>query len=481
MASQNPYLEPQSSAIGFRLDRRKFLALTAGALMSSPARSFAQAACGDGDIAAIKPLIQRAVSLRQVTQALADGKRVNLQGLTRLDGYVVDEENGDIGLIGLAEKDQPELETADFVVALRSAFLRGTHDGVNYDNSAAISLDPNPDVFRRLHGIGIAAAGGQQQYREVCRSPQTVRVDGMVRDSRVAKILVDADYRMKQVSQGTAKLPLGKPFTGDWEAKIVDWRNQIRTRGKTDGAGSLTRYWFTPGQFGYVASDDGGDTVFLDRAQVLLKDEAQVLPAAGEAVASGGINPYARAFTCAWTASMEESYRAEPLWRQMYNMYRHFAVARIMAETGVFNRVKVDLAFLLERYRVPGVGLPATLPGLSRIETQATGRGGSTFAFAVCGGVQVGLHKISRSNDADGIVQRAGNSVLASRPAGEVLAWNIAPGTLMGVFKKKPASPAAGNPPESAAAPKSSLKDLFPPVTTEKPLAAPSLRDLFKA
>ncbi|WP_157195757.1 DUF1598 domain-containing protein [Bradyrhizobium sp. YR681] len=465
------------------VSRRHFLALSAAGMACLPARAFAQTVCDRIEPTILQPRIQRAVSLRQVIQKLADGNPVKFPGLTRLDGYVIDEENDDIGLIGLAEPGQRDLEAADFVVALRSAFLRGMHDGVNYDFSAAISIDPNPEVFRRLRDIRTTNPDGRHSYEDVCRAPQTVRVDGMIRASRVAALLVDADYRMKQVSQGALKLPTSKPIVGDFDARIAIWRSQLDAKGASDLVANITRYWFTPGQFGYIASEDGADTIYLDRAQVLLKDEAEVLTAgASKTVASGSIDTYARAFTCAWTASMEETYRAEPIWRELYNMYRHFAVARIMAETGAFNRVKLDIAFLLDRYKVPNVNLPASLPGLSRIVTHSTKRRSTTWnaAYAVCGGVQVGLSKVAKSGDSDGNVQRTGQNVLSSRPSRDTLAWNVVPGSLKSVFKKKPAPDAGASSERAAPAGTGSIKDLFPPVTTEKPIAAPSLRELFR-
>src|SRR5262249_28140190 len=160
---------------------------------------------------------ERAVSLRQVSLALAAGKPVRLEGITRLDGYAIDDDNKDIALFGISERGQPELEAADFVIALRSAFRRGIDpkDGTNYGKVAAISIDPAPKVSHSLHVSETGKAEGRRKYAELCKTPQKVRVDGMTRHSRVAKVLVDADYRMKRISQGTETLPINSPFPGD--------------------------------------------------------------------------------------------------------------------------------------------------------------------------------------------------------------------------------------------------------------------------
>src|SRR5690606_9584281 len=101
-----------------------------------------------------------------------------------------------------------------------------------------------------------------------------------------------------------------------------------------------TRFWFEPGQFTYRYDVDGGaETVFLDTAMVVLSDENQMVPTSGALRASGKVNPFSRAFACAWTDRMEDVYRAEPIWRDMHNIFRHFALARVIVERDALRSV----------------------------------------------------------------------------------------------------------------------------------------------
>lgn len=440
----------------------------------------------------IKTRPERAVSLRRVSEALAAGKPARFEGLTRLDGYVVDDENKDIVLFGISESGQPELQPADFIVALRSAYVRGEV----YRKSAAISIDSEPGYYRRVDGLKITNPADRRRYQELCALAdlRKVRVDGMPRHCRVAKILLDADIKMKQVAQGRAKLPIRSPFLGDFDSEIKDWRAEIAAgRDPSAISGAITRYWFTPGRFGYGAPADNPNIVRFTHAQVTLRTEEEADTDSGRK-STGKINSYARAFTCAWTERMEEVYRSEPLWQEMRNMYRHFAMARIMRDLDAIEAAGFDAAFLLDGYEIPRVPVPDTTAGGSRVET-ATRRDGRmtyTYARSTCGGVDVGFNKpLEKRPDADGDIHLAGRNVLGSRPAPVALAWAITPGALKDIGKpstpvsRPPAAP-PGEPDRSR-----SLEDMFKkPAPGAAPGPAPSpsapadkprsLQELFK-
>ncbi len=408
----------------------------------------------------VKAHPERAVSLRQLSESLAAGKPTRLEGLTRLDGFVTDKENRDIILWGLSERGQPDLHVQDIVVALRSAYGRYTvkRDGTTFLVSPLISIDPDTAILGQLRELDLMTTNGKKRHAELCKSPQTVRVEGMPRSSRVAKVLVDADYRMKMVSQGTVNLPIKSPFPSSFSERVAKWREEAAERTKSRRFN--TRYWFQPGRFTYQASNDA-DTVFVDFAQVILNDEDQFLKG-GALVASGEIDDVSRAFTCAWTDRMEDIYKAEAIWRDMHNIFRHFAVARIMRDRDVFTQVGFAGEFLLDRYNLPNVDVPATLAGLGHVEEYEQRRGSakSRLAYSVCGGVSVGFNKPLEKNSDTGGTQASGRSVIVSRPATSAVAWAVTPGSLRGILdrprSKLPAAPTPSPDPK-----KPSLKDLF--------------------
>jgi hypothetical protein len=312
----------------------------------------------------------------------------------------------------------------------------------------------------------------------------------MPRHCRVAKLLVEADVKMKQVAQGRAKLAIRSPFPGDFDLLVKDWHAQIAAGHEPNIPASITRYWFTPGRFSYGLATDTDNVARFAYAQVVLKTEDEKITSERERVATGRIDPYAQAFTCAWTARMEDTYKAEPLWQEMRNMYRHFALARIMYDLDAFDQAEFDRVFLLEVYELPKVMVPDTAPGGSRVEIATQRRGGTTWTYSrsVCGGVDVGFNTpLEKFPDTDRKVQRAGQSVLGSRPASTVLAWNVTPGAVKAITPSIPASMPSSPPPTPSAEPSkpSSLGDLFKsrPSAPDTPPTlgkTPSLQDLFK-
>jgi hypothetical protein len=434
--------------------------LGAGALLAMP--SAARAVCSVAET--LKPTPERAVSLRQLTDAYKSGRGSGMGGLTRLDGYIVDAENKDIVLWGLAEKGKQELYFPDFVVALRSAFGRYivVKGDTKYRVEPVISLDPNPSIVYDLSKIDVGSASGKGRYREVCAvSMQKVRVEGMPRDCRAAKALIDADYRMKLVAQGTAKLPISSPFPATFDARVASWKKEAEAGG--GGAHyTNTRYWFQAGHFSYQVSE-AADTVFLEQAQLVLNDEDNInKPDA--VVASGKVDPLSRAFSCAWTERMTDTIAAEPVWRDMYNVFRHFAVARVMNDKRAFERAGLPGDFLLDRYELPKISMPDALPGALRIFEYTAGKGNRRYTSTACGGVTVSMTDI-QSAVLTPVTLAAAKTVVASRPSPSALGWPVQASLKM-ILPPPPAakkldSEPAPMAPAPAAKPAPSLKDLF--------------------
>ena len=104
-----------------------------------------------------------AVSLKALQQALRSCTESGncpdeynmLGGLTKIDGYVIDNANGDVILYGESLPWKPPLYTEDFVVALRNAWvLYFTQKGnTKYYSNPGCSIDPRPDLHNRLNSV----------------------------------------------------------------------------------------------------------------------------------------------------------------------------------------------------------------------------------------------------------------------------------------------------------------------------------------
>ena len=172
--------------------------------------------------------------------------------LSRVKGYVFDEANDDLILVGIeAEDAASRLDIDVLTTSIREVWREGKVMGV--------SLDPRPDTI------------GGAQYPRLINVPDK---------SVVAKIMLDADYAMKQVTANAG-----------WAANagFLDWA-QIYSAHNCGAGGSLSRLWLTP-QF--LSRDSiyssSSDRTMLVETTVEVQTE-QLIIGNDELIGTGGRN-----------------------------------------------------------------------------------------------------------------------------------------------------------------------------------------------
>lgn len=222
------------------------------------------------------------VSLKRVLAAAAGGWPTDpvarsLGGLTRIRGYVVDPESKDVVLVGSAEPGVPPIGLDVLVVAVRSVWKN--------NETPAVSLDPTPGNL-----------GG----------PQVARVLGIPADSRMARVMLDADYVMKRVL-------MGADAAGE-VAGFTSMAAVLARRAESDPGGN--RFWFYPVRLGGndVRVSTRGDVVLFD-AQLEVLTEAMAF--SDEAITgTGRTSPAAEEAVRSFTEHLDEiaartSYRGQ--------------------------------------------------------------------------------------------------------------------------------------------------------------------------
>jgi len=169
----------------------------------------------------------RSISMKALEKALQDAANGTseltdeirfMAGIQRIQYVIVQPENNDILIVGPGEgwtvdqagnvvgetTGRPVIRFEDFIVALRTA------DAANRDYGITVSIDPTPEGQKRLNRL--YRQGGfspdMKQAVEEAMGPQNISLTGMPTDSRMAQILVAADYRMKRMAMGFQSAPV---------------------------------------------------------------------------------------------------------------------------------------------------------------------------------------------------------------------------------------------------------------------------------
>jgi len=364
----------------------------------------------------------RAISLKALEKALADaasGKPLAdeirfMGGIQRIKNVIVDTENNDVLLVGPGEgwtvdaagsvvgetTGRPVIRFEDFIVALRTA------DAANRDYGISVSIDPTAEgqkqfvnVTRRIQRNG----GFQPQMKgmiETALGPQNISFTGLPTDSRMAQVLVAADYRMKRIAMGfePAAVP-GIPSVLELAEK----------RGK--GFNQSPRFWLqckydsiTRSEDGMVWQIDGPGAKALTQADGKAKEH----PIATQ-----------------WAANMTENFaalaNADPIFGELQNVLDMAVVAAILNKHDLLTTAGMEIPTIIgtnDKIALPKWSVP------EKVSTQCS------FVFiknswmvTASGGVQVDSWAVLDDVAVDNAIASVVNRV-AVAPAQRKLWWN---------------------------------------------------------
>jgi hypothetical protein len=416
-------------------------------------------ACGvaGAETAGVK---SRAVSLTVFQKVLqetgGEGPR-ELCGLTRVEGYVVDGAHRDVVILGKVDPAAPPLHTEDFAIALRSAWLKYAwkEGGKRYYANPGCSIDPDPAVMQELSGISARIGATQDpeameellaRWCEVSKRPQTVRVKGVPRDSHFAAVMVQADYELKRLVDGSVTLQT--PGVMSLVDRIMEAAKEDLSQGRDlrGPANAMSRFWFFPGKAQFARE---GDAISIVQCPVVLLTEEQYLSGSGVA-GKGRPEPTAREFAESFSARYAAVAQEQPIYQELEGLFRLVTLAKLMK----YQNVKVDLRYFLERHPVAKTETPRTLPGMCRVRRfeqsreTATGTHTSYLWMPSCGGVSMEVKikpsdfvKTERPSPRRGGTvtgkskgpapsrttpppRKDGNAALKSRPSSKSLYWD---------------------------------------------------------
>jgi len=390
----------------------------------------------------------RAVSLKVLENRLKSssgkgrytGEILRLAGLESIDGYILDEANQDIVLMGQVEAGWPPLYLEDFVVALRNSWLKygDLKDGTYYYKAPGCFIEPDPQVLKRLQKLGNDISEGSDSYRieaaikkwrPACRSLQSIRVTGIPFHTHFARVLVTADYDMKSLVMGAYEIGIsGFKSLSDI---TLDKMQRNFSKGETISLRSSirNRFWFYPGENLYLEQDG---IVMIKECPVDLLTEEGYLGKSGSLSGKEKPDELAETFAERFTEMYPELAERKPIYTELDNLFRFVALSKILRFKSAHESSGLDLVQLLDRFQVSRTSVSSRVPGSPNIKKieyfQDTPKGHETTKvyLAFCGGVVIDIN-ISEGNfvwDKTGDLAELKNIVLGARPGPDALYWD---------------------------------------------------------
>jgi hypothetical protein len=273
----------------------------------------------------------RKVSLNRlekaVVEAIAAGQKpseemLSMAGLTGIQYVFFYPETNDIVVAGPAQgafrdpmgrflgtrTGEPIVQLEDMVSALRAY-----RPGIEPTRTISVSIDPTADGLKRMQrylaSLGGIAQPGQEAFiasnLQQNLGLQTVSLKGVPFTTNFARVLVEADYRMKMIGIGLERVPGLASFTD---------------RSFPGGsANALQRWFFIPNYEGVTVSEDGLAMKLNDRG-VKLVGESELVNSSGERAAGGRVNRASQGFCNDFTKNYDQIARMIPVYAELRNL-----------------------------------------------------------------------------------------------------------------------------------------------------------------
>ncbi len=361
------------------------------------------------------PRLDREIARRQAAHERLDPAMLTLAGLERVEYVFVYPESGDLVLAGPASDwyvnddgrilskvtNQPVVRLDDLLTLLRrGADAAHSHFGC--------SINPRQESLAKTQAFLAVSSqkplepGQRKKWLGDLRDTvgkQDIEIFGVDGASRLAEVLVEADYHMKLIGMGLVEGVEG----------VESYLNSIHLRtGEQPPAMSVLRWWFTLNYDG-IARSDANDAYELVGQGVRVLSENEMLAQQGQRVHTGQSNPLNRQFAESFTAHFDELAKKYPVYGELRNIFDLAMVVAIIQKDGLADKVhwKPTVLTSSEKLRVPHGNVPREVETVinHRVVNQRT------ILAGVSGGVIVApsdvLASVAKSDSTGVSVERA--------------------------------------------------------------------------
>ena len=362
----------------------------------------------------------RKVSLNRLEAAVAEriaaGQKptedmLYLAGLQRIQYVFVYPETGDIVVAGPAEgwasdlsgrvrgitSGAPVIELQDLIVALRAFPPAGSETPV-----ISCSIDPTQEGLANMQQfltrLGARATPSQTRFivdgLRKSLGLQNVTIGGVPADTNFAKVLVEADYRMKMIGIGL-------------ERTSVKMKSYVDLASPTSVARNAMQRWYFVPDYECVRVSEDKLAMELVGNSVKLIGADEMVAADGTRANAGQVDMAGKRFTEGFTEKYPEIAKAVPVYAQLRNLIDLSVAAAYMQREDFYSQVSwsMDLFGKEEAFSVQTGKAP------QQVETavSAVWRG-NRLMTPIGGGVNIqprlALNSSSLLPDEQGVVQQ---------------------------------------------------------------------------
>ncbi|HVX59823.1 MAG TPA: DUF1598 domain-containing protein [Pirellulales bacterium] len=307
----------------------------------------------------------RKISLNRLEKALQEAGRGQLPddmrylaGLTRIQFVFFYPDSGDIVLAGPSEgwfedltgrvvgvnSGRPVLELEDLVVALR-AYGPGKRKGP----MIGCSIDPTPEGLAKMQQflatVGRHATPADTQFLvdglRTSLGLQKVSVLGISPNTHFAKVMVEADYRMKMIGIGAERVPY---------KKLVTYISKADPASANRNA--LQRWYFMP-EYECLRVSEDRQAMEMVGWGVKLVGENEFVAANGQRSQAGRASRASTAFTKSFTQYYPEIAARSPVYAQLRNLIDMAVAAAFIQHEDFYGTSGWDMPLLGDESRFP--------------------------------------------------------------------------------------------------------------------------------
>jgi len=381
------------------------------------------------------PTDMRMVSLKGLEAEVAAALRENptvlvsqlpdeikyLAGLQRIKFVFVYPEKGDIVLAGPGEgwkvddkanvvgvnSGRPVLRLEDLMVVLRT---------INADQTETVScsIDPTAEGRQALDAFLKQMRKQRRPFNDAMArkieqtlGPQEVTITGVDPQTRFARFLVAADYRMKRIAMNLEESPVaGLP-------SFLDLMKNKR------GASNMMPRWWLACNYEPVAKSDDGLAWEIRGQGVKAMTEDDVIAADGTVAGTGRKDPVAQRWADLMTEKYDELSAKDVAFAELRNLMDMSVVSALIAKYNLLDKAGLSLPMLMDGDK----GLtchkwnaPKTVPTqVSAVKRQ------SEWVITASGGVDVDVWAVIEKTGADSKVAELRTQVA---PKNNTWRWN---------------------------------------------------------